>query len=243
MDKEILERLDKIEKQMIKKKKDMWEKLQVIAPLLIPISIALVGWYFTNEHNKNQLQIQKSNNENQFHVAVINSNVGQSELIKDLMQHLTSKDTSVRNIAIEAILYAAPAPGKKIIEIIARTSDSSSRTAATDALAGNRVDLVRNLFSPQKQNRIIAASEISSNWDTDPQLVKELIKKAEDSVAGSDATADCENGLYNAMVVLASFAKEVKLLYREKIKALVNKISADKQLTKNLGDELLKSMN
>src|SRR5690348_3525945 len=104
MDTEIQRRLEKIEEKLELKKKDAWDKLQSLAGILIPVSIALVGWYYTNANNKNQLEIQQINNDNQFQIALVNSNVGQSELIKDFIQHLTSKDSAARNIAIEAIL-------------------------------------------------------------------------------------------------------------------------------------------
>lgn len=194
MEKEFIERLEKLEKQL-PKEKDFWEKLQALTPILIPITIAVIGWYFTSAFNKNQLEIQKNNNDNQLQVALINSSVGQSELIKDFMQHLTDKDTAVRNIAIEAILYAAPTPGKRIVEIIAKTSDVKTRDLANDALHSKRLDLIANLFSTQKQIRLIAANEITSNWTTDDQILSGLIEKSVLCLNNPDSSPDCENGV------------------------------------------------
>ena len=61
MEKEIIERLEKIEKKISDNKKDFWGKIQILTPILIPIAIAFVGWYFTNQHNKNQLELQQKN--------------------------------------------------------------------------------------------------------------------------------------------------------------------------------------
>lgn len=242
MEEELLQRLTKVENQLSLKKKDAWEKLQVLIPLLIPLSIALVGWYFTNQHNKNELLLQEHNSDNQIQVALINSNVGQSELIKDFMQHLTSPDTAVRNIAIEAILYAAPTPGKRIVEIMARTSDHSTRVQAIDALDSKRIDLVTNLFSALKQNRVIAATEISSNWTSDNELVKEILARAETCLANKDSSPDCDNGVYNSIVVLSNFPKSLIGIYKQEIKALIDKIPGSSQLTLNQAEELLKKI-
>ena len=242
MDKEFIERFEKIENKIAAKRKDFWEKLQALTPILIPITIALVGLYFTNQHNKNQLEIQKNNNDNQLQVALINSNVGQSELIKDFMQHLTSKDTAVRNIAIEAILYAAPTPGKRIVEIIARTSDTKTRELANDALSGKRSDLAANLFSTQKQNRIIAANEITSNWTTDNKLLLEILTRTNNCLTNKDSSPDCDNGLYNVMVILPSFSNQLLLTHNQEIRAIINKIPKTSQLTIKQSEELLKKL-
>ena len=158
MENELEGKIAKSEKIGLKPKKDIWEIIQALTPLLIPLSIAVIGWYFTNQHNQNQIEIQRINNENQLQVALINSNVGQSGLIKDFMQDLTSKDTFIRNIAIEAILYAAPTPGKRIVDIIAKSNNNSIKQIANDALEGKRSDLVENLYSVHKTNRITAAN-------------------------------------------------------------------------------------
>ena len=243
MDKELSDRFDKIEKQVSLRKKDFWEKMQVLTPILIPVTIALAGWYFTNQHNKNQLEIQRNNNENQLQVAMINSSVGQSELIKDFMQHLTDKDTATRNIAIEAILYAAPTPGKKIVEIIAKTSQGNTRAIAIDALAGKRQDLVTNLFSSQKQTRLIAANEISSNWSADNQMLSDLLARAANCLTNKESASDCDNGVYNTVIVLSNFSRELLVTRKEQIKALIAKIPAGSRLTINQGEELLNKLN
>ena len=242
MEKELLERIEKIEQQLSAKKRDFWEKLQILTPLLIPVVIALVGWYFTNQYNSNQLDILKINNENQFDVAVINSNVGQSALIKDFMHDLTGTDTSVRNIAIEAILYAAPTPGKRIVEIIAKMGDGNTRKVVNDALAGKRSDLISNLFSTQRQNRVIAANEISSNWTKDNSMLKELIDRANQCLTNNNSSTDCDNGVYNTVVVLSNFSTVMLSDHKQDLKTMIAKIPKVSQLTLNLGNELLKKV-
>lgn len=238
MDPEIKERFEKIDKKLNSKQKDFWDKSKALTGILIPIAIAAVGWYYTSENNKSQLEIQRLNNENQFQIALVNSNVGQSELIKDFMQHLTSKDTASRNIAIEAILYAAPTPGKKIVEVLSKTGDKQTRAFAVDALAGKRTDLIGNLFSDQKQVRLVAANEITSNWSNDGQLLVELLNKTKECISGNE-TSNCNDGVFNSFAVLPSFSRQLLLANKSTIVSLVNSIAPANTKTKKLANDLL----
>lgn len=242
MEDEIIEKLNNIEKSLNENQKDVWDKLQILSAILIPVVIALVGLYFTNEHNRTQSKIQKENNDNQLNVAFINSSVGQSELIKDFMEHLTSSDSSKRNIAIEAILYAAPTPGKKIVDLIAKSNNPSVRIVANEALSAKRIDLVNNLFSGQNQIRIVSANEIISNWRTDKEVVKLLIDKGESCLTNESFISDCENGIYNTIVVLTEFPKEVLTPVRSDIKSLVSKIPITSEKTKSKSLLLLRKL-
>jgi len=239
MDAEIKERFEKPDKKPDVKQKDFWDKIQALTGILIPISIAAVGWYYTSENNKSQLEIQRLNNENQFQIALVNSNVGQSELIKDFIQYLTSKDTASRNIAIEAILYAAPTPGKKIVEVLSKTGDKQTSLFATDALASKRTDLIGNLFSDQKQIRLIAANEIISNWLNDNQFLTELLNKTKECIISNEASSNCSDGVFNSFAVLPSFSKQLLLANKSTIVSIANQIALGNTKTKKLANDLL----
>ncbi len=242
METEIKERFERVEAKFNPKQKDVWDKAQSLAGFLIPFAIAAVGWYYTSENSKNQLEVQRLNNENQFQIALVNSNVGQSELIRDFMQHLTSKDTAVRNIAIEAILYAAPAPGKKIVEVLSRTSDKQTRIFAIDALATKRSDLATNLFSNQKQTRLIAANEILTNWTSDNLLLMQLLDKTSGCLTSNNSLSNCGDGIYNFFIVLPSFSRQLLTANKAKISSIANKISLENPRTKKLADEFVKQL-
>jgi hypothetical protein len=227
MEKEILDRLEKIENKLNTEKKDFWEKLSVLTPILIPLAIAFVGWYFTNEHNKNQLELQKENNENQRQIALINSSVGQSGLIKDFVPHLNSKDSTERNIAMIAILYAAPAPGKEIVDKIAKSDDNAGSKVANDALNVKRNDLINNLFSFSKHNRLIAANEIISSWTNDAAIVEGLLSKVESCLSDNNEIVDCNNGIFNTIIVLRNFPEDLLRLHKVRITELASLLPAE----------------
>jgi len=235
--------MDSPEKKGIK---DLWDKIQLISTIvssvLIPLTIAFVGWYYTDQHNRSQIQIQKDNNDSQLELAIINSNVGQSELIKDFMQHLTSSDSSVRNIAIEAVLYAAPAPWKRIVDIISRSGTNKEKLVAINALSAKRTDLINNLFSSQKANRLIAANEIIANWTMDRFLLEELITRSNDCLSNKDITGDCENGIYNSVVVLNGFSKELLQDYKNQINSMIKLIPGNNRKTLAQAADLLRKV-
>jgi hypothetical protein len=221
MEEELLKRLNNIEDQISKKKNDFWSKIPILTPILIPLSISLIGWYFTNQYNLNQLEIQKENDSIQVEIALINASVNQAELIRDYMVDLTGKDTSIRNIAIEAVLYAAPNPGKRIVEIIAKTGNSRTREVVEDAFSSKRKDLINSVFSSQKQQRLFATEEIITNWINDKILIKALIDKA---LSCNKSVCDCSNGIYNTFVILKNCPYEILILNRNEIGALSSKI-------------------
>lgn len=242
MEQELKDRFEEIEKKLSNSEKDIWDKLQALSGILIPLVIAGVGWFYTSENSKNELEIQRLNNENQFQVAVINSNVGQSGLIKDFMQHLTGTDSASRNIAIEAILYAAPAPGKKIVEVLAKSRDNKTRSFAIDALATKRMDLIGNLFSEQKQLRLIAANEIITNWTNDSQLLNGLLNRTKSCLVNNDQSSNCEDGVLNSFAVMHSFSKQLLLANKLTIDNLANKIASADVQTKKMAEKLIKKM-
>ena len=242
MEKEILDRLEKIEEKVSREKKDFWEIVQILTPILIPVAIAFVGWYFTNQHNHNQLELQKRNSENQQQIALINSTVGQSSLIKDFLPHLNSSDSTERNIALIAILYAAPAPGKEIVDKIAQSDDAASSKVANDALKVKRNDLVNNLFSFTKSDRLVAANEITQNWRTDPMMVHDMLTKTESCLTNTNEFVDCQNGVINSIIVLRNFPIEVLKTHEPKIRELIALIPEGHKNTLSQSSALLEAM-
>lgn len=63
--------------------------------------------------------------------------------------------------------------------------------------------LANNLFSNNKETRISSAQDIVSNANDNPSLIGAVIEKVNECLNETeDPTNDCENGLYNASLVL-----------------------------------------
>lgn len=223
MEKELIEKLQRIENKLDEqKKKDNWDKLNILTPILIPLSIALVGWFFTSNYNNIQNEIQTSSNTSQEKVALLNAKVGQSQLISDLIDDLSSKNELVRMIATEAILYAAPSPGIKIVETVAKFGNVKDSTFALGALATKRKFLVNNMFSNNITSRNEAINEIITLWRDDEKMVSKLIEKASTCLKQNIDYSVCDTSIYNSIVVLANFTKQPLDIHRKEIKELIN---------------------
>jgi len=102
------------------KNKDHWDKLSIILSALIPLSIALVGGFFSYSFK----HAESLNSASQIEIARINAKVEQAKLIGQFLESLTSKDESIRKIAIKAVLLALPQEGKEIVSVISQTDKS-----------------------------------------------------------------------------------------------------------------------
>ncbi|RYY93716.1 MAG: hypothetical protein EOO11_19260 [Chitinophagaceae bacterium] len=235
MEPDLNARLARLEKVLARKQKDGWDKLAALTPALISFAIAAVGWHFTNAHNEHQLQLQQRQHESQLQVAYVNASIGQSELIKDFMQPLSNPDTTARNIAIEAVLYAAPTPGKRIVDIIARSSPAAGAGTARAALAAKRRDLAAGLFSAGGAARFAAASEIANAWTGDEELLHLLVERTGRCLADRSGAPDCADGIYAVMGVLPAFHSNLLQEHRAELTALLSKLPKNSPLTMGQG--------
>lgn len=254
MDQELKERLEAIESKLNEEKKGFWDKIQILTPILIPVILALAGWYFQAEYNETQMVLQKQkdsvqfamqqiNDSNQRQIAYMNATVGQSALIKDFIPLINSKDPLERNIAFEAILYAAPAPATRIQELRLTFGNEEDKSRAKDALDLKRADLINKLFSFSKNDRLIAANEIILNWTDDSQIVEGLKIKAIGCLNGTDEISDCNNGAYNALIVLNNFKIATLKKFEQDILDLIKKIPPSQKSTIRQGEKLISKMN
>ncbi|GAA4318362.1 hypothetical protein [Flaviaesturariibacter amylovorans] len=235
MEPELNERLARLEKALARKQKDKWDKLTALTPAVISLTIAAVGWHFTNAHNAHQLELQQRQHESQLQIAYVNASIGQSELIKDFMQPLSATDTTVRNIAIEAVLYAAPAPGKRIVDIIARAPAADGARTARAALEAKRRDLAAGLFAAQGAARFAAASEITNAWTGDEALLHLLVDRSTRCLADRSTAPDCADGIYAVMGVLPAFHSSLLQEHRAELTALLSRLPKNSPLTMGQG--------
>jgi len=117
--------LDKLRK----KPKDMWDRVQVLSALLVPLAIAFAGFVFSQSSKQAEIE-----------VAEKNAKVSQAQLIHTFLDPLTSEDSQKRKIAVEAVLMALPEDGPRLVSLVQSTDpDKSVREFAGGRLAVNAV--------------------------------------------------------------------------------------------------------
>ena len=118
-------------------KKDRWDKFQILATLLIPASITLVGYLYSQASSKaetdsarrvgeqqtameklvadQQAATAKMVADQQNTTAMISAKVGQAQLVASFMDALLSSDTQKQKLAFQAVLIALPEDGPRLL--------------------------------------------------------------------------------------------------------------------------------
>jgi len=226
------------------------ELVKASIPILVPSIIAIATLFFQHQYNTNQLELQKRrdsvqlilqqrNDSNQRRIANINADLAQSALIKDFLPLIKSENALERNIAFEALLYAVPIPGKRILDLKIKYGNIEDRQNSQEAVDAKRDELVNNTFSYDKNTRLLASNEITSNWLDDTGIMGKLIERASNCYNQNVTGFDCNQGSYNALVLLTYFSREKLLQYHDEIILLVESIPEKQSRTMKLGTLLL----
>lgn len=250
MDKERLEQPVKTDSKPPNQGKDWRETVKIITPIAIPLIISIATLWFQSNYNHSQLQLQRMkdstqlvlqqrNDSNQRRIANINAQLGQSALIKDFLPLITSENALERNVAYEAILYAVPGPGKRMLDLRIKYGTKEERKNLTEAVDNRRDEVVNNLFSYDKGIRLLADNELSLNWLNDILIIGKLINKASNCYKLLETGFDCQQGPYNALVALTYFSRDNLLHYQIEIRNLVKLIPENQAPTTKLGAILI----
>lgn len=133
-----LDQLEKTVKELKDKRKDTWDKFQILAGLLIPASIALVGRYYANALKKLEIERTEIRSTSEQRIAEINARVRQAELLSTFMEALVSDDSRKRALAARAISFALPENAPALLKVIADTDpDETVRKAARESSLEN----------------------------------------------------------------------------------------------------------
>lgn len=134
--KELQERVTKLEKN--KESKDIWDVLNILGSLLIPVAIAFTGFLFTQQQKsterllaEKQQQTEERFNQANTEIASIQAQVEQSQAISGMLDALSSPDGPKRQLAVIAVEIALkPEDAKKVLRIIA-AQDTNPAVVAT----------------------------------------------------------------------------------------------------------------
>lgn len=234
-------------------KKDNWDKLQILATALIPVVIAVLGLYFTEAYNKNQLALQAKiaeqqnvlqsrSADRQNEIENTKLQAVQAQMVKDLTLQLSGRDLQARDIALASVVYAAPALGKKIADIIATESPGSAAVVA-NIYRGKRAELIAGLFSVSVSIRLSAYTEIMSNWGNDEPILSGLIAQAQKAITTNDALIDRNDGIYNVLVVFRGFPVSMLMAHKTDIIRLLHAIPQTNTKILALAKQILYELN
>ncbi len=179
-------RLDALEKAvptLKKNKKDFWDKLNIVASFLIPISIAVVGLFYNNmesrrekrwkeaesrrEERWKEAQSTREEQRTKFEqaTALTNAQVKQAELISMFIRPLLSEDEREKTIAINAIMLGCPEQAEIFQKVIVAQSKQSQQVknevqeslkiVTLNNCVSNRYELYHlyRLYEAEKQNK------------------------------------------------------------------------------------------
>src|SRR6185436_16953401 len=93
------------------KRKDSWDKFQIVAALLIPAAIAFSGFQFSRATSAAQIESASRLAELNRSFQVIDARVKQAAILSSFMEPLLSTEPSRKRLAIRAVLIALPDDG------------------------------------------------------------------------------------------------------------------------------------
>ncbi len=124
----------------------------------------------------------------QENTARMSTRVSQAQLVSTFLPPLLGNDPDAQKLAISALLIALPEEGPELVQTLSSTTDDSEiQKFANAALDDRRSDLVDELFSADDDLRNSAQVELANGWAHDPQLVRDLLTAAQQSMANTAA--------------------------------------------------------
>ena len=197
-------------------KKDVWDRLQAFATILIPAAIALAGHFIAQGLKQAEISGEERRAEQSHLIAEANTKIAQASLINTMMKSLTSTNPQERKLAVDAVLIALPEQGPTLVRTIAQSDeDKTVQAAARQSLETRVTSLVRQLFSTDARERISAAQDLVQGWRNDPNVVLELITFAMQN-------KDNANGVYNSVVVLNEFTPRALQAHKAEVLRFVD---------------------
>jgi hypothetical protein len=215
--------------QLKEKKRDGWDKFATITSALIPLTIAAVGWWYSDSMKRTETEVAEIR-------AAADSRIKQAEVIAKFFDPLTD-DTNVKrqNFAIDSVMVAAPDYGPILVKAVERakvtTAQPGEASHERTALDKKRDALVPQLFSNDAKQRLRAYEQLMETWDDDAGLIPVLIEHAL-------ANKSNDNGIYNSLVLLGHMERETIQKHKADILEFVAKVEGGGPKIKERADKL-----
>ena len=178
----LVERVEALESD----KKDIWDKLNIIGSLLLPVAIASITVAFSfvelrvnQSNNNNQQELEEKRNASDRAIASIDADaskrqadVSQGQTISDLIEPLLKNDSPEQKLAIEAVRIALkPEDASNLLNLLSSLQPETqpilleaARQAEEDAQAQRIQEiqrLVDQIFGPDRNLRRAATSQLT----------------------------------------------------------------------------------
>jgi len=94
--------------ELKKKPKEFWDIFQIVATLLIPASITLAGYWYSDAQKQAEIRSSENIAAQLRDTSLMQVRVGQAQLISTFMESLLSEKPQRQKLAIEGVLVALP---------------------------------------------------------------------------------------------------------------------------------------
>jgi hypothetical protein len=190
---------EQLEKRLAKletSRKDVWDILQIIGALLIPVTIAWGSWQYSRKSSEAQIANAQQSHASDLAVARIDARVRQAGLVATFMEALAGEDSVKRNLAIKAVLVALPEDGPELVRgVSASSTNTEVAQVARSALDARRDELIRRLYGANPEDRVAASADLLNGWGTRPGMIPPLLEHGRQNLQNAD-------GLFNTIGVL-----------------------------------------
>jgi len=198
--------------------RDFWDKFQIVASLLIPASITVAGYLYSEAAKQAEITSGERIAAQQQITSQTQVRIGQAQLVSTLMEALLSDNSQRQHLAIEAVLVALPEDGPRLVAIVSQDkSRPQTQAAALSSLDQRRSRLIQDSFSDDKPTRIRATTELVQGWQADDKLVPQLLAAARQNKSNP-------SGVINTLVILENVRPGVLIPYQDEVKSLLNSV-------------------
>ena len=213
-------------------KKDIWDRFSQIGPILITLAVAAGGWVVTDMMKQMDVNATQRQTVIQENTARMSTRVSQAQLVSTFLPPLLGNDPDAQKLAISALLIALPEEGPELVQTLSSTTDDSEiQKFANVALDDRRSDLVDELFSADEDLRNSAQAELANGWAHDPQLIRDLLTAAQQSMANTAA-------INAALTVLYSMDVDLLVQNSQEIEKMLGTEHRWDGATKSLAEQL-----
>jgi len=208
--------------ELKRKRRDVWDVVQIIGTLLLPVAIAFAGYYYSLSMKAAEIASADRHATADQEVARINSRVGQAGLVLQYLPELFNSDPKRRDIAARTIQKALPDFGSSILYSLSESplAEGDVKQVVITALDQRRAALVESLFAPSGGQRNDAYQELTSHeapWRKDPKLINDLLNVARKHM-------DDPTGLRNVAVTFRDVSRDITQPRRGDIVTLADEI-------------------